>query len=276
MLNRRILTASLLLGVLGLCLFLPLDWLFPTFVVLVLGLGSWEWTRLAGVDQHPLRFLYVAVNFLLLLGAALVYDHLLPQVYRLSLFSFWFWVLLIPLLVRYPRYTQALRSSWLTALAGTIILLSTSTGLLWLKMQAGGEWLVLMLIGIVAMADTGAYFAGKALGRRKLAENISPGKTFEGVYGGLIANFIFGIVLSSALRLDVEQSFLLFVVIFSTDLFSVLGDLLESALKRYRGLKDSGKWLPGHGGILDRIDGLCAATPCFVLGNSLLQGGVFG
>lgn len=271
MANQRVVTATAIVIVLLACVFMPWEWPFAAFVVLVLGLGSWEWSRLIGLSRYFQRVAYVAVNFLILLGASLIYEELAQQVQKLSFFAFWFWLLLVPLVIRYPETAGFFRKPVLTAGAGTIILLSSATGLLWLRMQPDGQWLVMLLIGIVALADTGAYYVGRRLGKHKLAEGVSPGKTFEGVYGGLTANFCLGVVLSVALQLSVEQSFVLFITIFATDMLSVVGDLVESALKRSCGVKDSGNSLPGHGGVLDRVDGLLAATPCFVLGTSFLQ-----
>lgn len=271
MANQRVLTATAIVVVLLACVFAPWQWPFTAFVVLVLGVGSWEWSRLIGLSSQIQRTAYVALNFLLLLGASQIYEELAQQVQKLSFFAFWFWLLLVPLVIRYPKTAGFFRKPVLTAAAGTVVLLSSSTGLLWLRMQPEGQWLVLLLIGIVAVADTGAYYVGRRLGKHKLAVGVSPGKTFEGVYGGLIANFCLGVVLSVFLQLSVEQSFVLFITIFATDMLSVVGDLVESALKRSCGVKDSGNSLPGHGGVLDRIDGLIAATPCFVLGVSFLQ-----
>ncbi len=271
MINQRVMTATLLLALLSICLFVPVRWPFTLFVIVVLGLGSWEWSRLAGMTQPLWRVGYILLNFSLLLCAAVFSQQLEPHVYKLSFFAFWFWMLLIPLIVRFPRTAGLFRKPALTLAAGTVILLAAATGLLWLRMQPQGQWLVILLIGVVALADTGAYYAGRQFGRHKLAAGVSPGKTFEGVYGGLIANFALGVILSLVLQLSVEQSFVLFVTIFATDLLSVIGDLFESALKRSCGLKDSGNSLPGHGGVLDRVDGLLAATPCFVLGTSFLQ-----
>lgn len=271
MANQRVVTATAIVIVLLACVFAPWEWPFAVFVVVVLGVGSWEWSRLVGLTNRVLRTGYVAINFLLLLGASQIYEELAQQVQKLSFFAFWFWLLLIPLVVRYPQTAGFFREPLLTAGAGTIILLSSATGLLWLRMQPEGQWLVMLLIGVVAVADTGAYYVGRRIGKHKLAEGVSPGKTFEGVYGGLTANFCLGVVLSIALQLSVEQSFVLFITIFATDMLSVIGDLVESALKRSCGVKDSGNSLPGHGGVLDRVDGLLAATPCFVLGTSFLQ-----
>ena len=126
-----------------------------------------------------------------------------------------------------------------------------------------GEWLIMIVVLIVAFADIGAYFSGRAFGKHKLATNVSPKKTWEGLVGGVVANLIFVAVL--LVTLNVDHGPMLLGLVMITVLASVLGDLLESMVKRHRGIKDSGNILPGHGGILDRLDSLTAALPVFTL-----------
>ena len=126
----------------------------------------------------------------------------------------------------------------------------------------------LSLITLVAAADVGAYFSGKKFGKHKLAELVSPNKTWEGVIGGLISCFLIAsilYVLKSALQAEAINWLLLLILPLLVSSFSVIGDLFESMLKRVRGLKDSGNILPGHGGILDRIDGLVSTAPVYML-----------
>jgi phosphatidate cytidylyltransferase len=115
------------------------------------------------------------------------------------------------------------------------------------------------------VADIGAYFAGRAFGKAKLAPRVSPGKSWAGVWGGLAAVAVFAVVVSQAASAPLEQTLLLVIASLVTGFVSVLGDLLESMLKRFRGIKDSSQLLPGHGGIMDRIDSLTAAIPVFAL-----------
>ncbi|WP_197019076.1 phosphatidate cytidylyltransferase [Thioalkalivibrio sp. HK1] len=134
-----------------------------------------------------------------------------------------------------------------------------------------GQWRLLFILLLVWVADTGAYFFGRIFGRRPLAENTSPGKSIEGVAGGLVA--VIALMLATGLfvewsRMQMLVFVSLAVVVF---LFSVLGDLFESLAKRHRGIKDSGRLLPGHGGILDRMDSLSAAAPAFVVGLEILR-----
>jgi len=132
-----------------------------------------------------------------------------------------------------------------------------------LRRGADGPELVLALLAIIWAADAGAYFAGRQWGRRKLAPRISPGKSWEGLTGGLLGGVVAALIASLWCQTSVTVLVPLAVV---TVVFSVLGDLLESRLKRAAGAKDSGRIIPGHGGLLDRIDSLCAAAPIFALG----------
>jgi len=136
-------------------------------------------------------------------------------------------------------------------------------GLFFIRSHDQGSWLVLLLVAIVACADIGAYFAGKRFGRHRLAATVSPGKSWEGFVGGLFASVIFALIVGQVWA-PTERLWLLALVA-PTALVSVVGDLLESMVKRHRGVKDSGLILPGHGGVLDRVDGITAAVPVFAL-----------
>lgn len=261
--NQRIITAVCLIAVILAALFLPLG-LFPFLIILLLGTSAWEWSRLAGIVNRSSRIAYVAALVSLMLALFWFQDDITGFAFRLSSLMFWFWILVIPLLLRFPDTRPLFQNRIFSSILGAIILLSTSSGLLWLESQEHGAWLVLCLFAIVANADSGAYFAGRKWGSHKLAPEISPGKSLEGVYGGMVVNFLFSMLLVFGLNLDPQASFFIVLLVLLTSLFSVEGDLLESAIKRSQGVKDSGSILPGHGGVLDRIDGICAATPCFI------------
>jgi len=142
--------------------------------------------------------------------------------------------------------------------------LPTWSGLVFLKQQDITGWLIIWLVAIVAIADIGAYFAGVRFGKHKLAPQISPGKSWEGVAGGVAGNILFSILLGFCLQASVFEHVFLVVGMVCVGFFSILGDLFESMMKRHRGVKDSGRLLPGYGGILDRIDGWTVAVPVFV------------
>jgi phosphatidate cytidylyltransferase len=129
-----------------------------------------------------------------------------------------------------------------------------------------GPLLVMYLLSLIWVADSGAYFSGRAWGKRKLAPSVSPGKSWEGVGGGALLSLAYAVGAAQVLGLPGNQWPLFVVLSLVTVLFSVLGDLTESMFKRHAGIKDSGTLLPGHGGVLDRIDSVTAAAPVFVVG----------
>ena len=156
-------------------------------------------------------------------------------------------------------------------LAGLITLVPPWMALAWLHGHSGeGPVLTLFMLVLIWVADSGAYFAGRRWGRVKLAPHISPGKTREGVYGALAGATVCGLAMSMMQEFGVLHILLFTTLCIVTTVFSVVGDLFESLVKRRRGVKDSGTVLPGHGGILDRIDSLTAAAPIFALGVSAL------
>lgn len=134
-----------------------------------------------------------------------------------------------------------------------------------IKALPDGEWLILLLLLLVWGADTGAYFTGRALGKRKLMPRVSPGKTLEGVYGGLVVCVVIAAIYAFFRELSLNSAVFLMLLAVLTAVASVLGDLFESMFKRERGIKDSGTLLPGHGGVLDRIDSITAAAPIFFI-----------
>jgi phosphatidate cytidylyltransferase len=152
-----------------------------------------------------------------------------------------------------------------------VVLLPAWIGLAYLRLDQAGSWLILYVIALVACADIGAYFAGRAFGRHKMAPAVSPGKTLEGLAGGITAVALFALLISAiALPAAISPSAFLLLSM-ATALASVLGDLVESMVKRHRGVKDSGTLLPGHGGVLDRIDSLAAAIPVFAFGMVIVH-----
>jgi phosphatidate cytidylyltransferase len=172
------------------------------------------------------------------------------------------WAVALLWVQTYPQSALLWGYRLIRAAMGLLVLVPAWVALTFVRAQEQGAWLLLLMAAIVACADIGGYFTGRRWGRRKLALAVSPGKTWEGFAGGVVANLLLALVL----WLVIGGSFLLFLaLILPASLVSVLGDLLESMLKRHRGIKDSSALLPGHGGVLDRIDSLTAAAPVFAL-----------
>lgn len=268
MLKQRIITAVILapLAIAGFVL-LEGGW-FALFIGAVVTLGAWEWARLAGETRQTGRVIYALVFAVLLLG---LYWANLPA----PLFFFpaliW-WLFAAVMVVRYPRGSELWAGSMLPRIFGLLILLPAWYGLIWLREAANGLWLIMALMVLVWAADIGAYFAGKTWGKRKLMPNVSPGKTIEGFLGGLVFTQLLMLVVVLYLGWSLGSVLLALLGAALVVAFSVVGDLTESLFKRDQGLKDSSSLLPGHGGVLDRIDSLTAAIPVFALCWLLLGG----
>ena len=266
MLRQRIIT-SLVLAPLALAgvFLLPLPG-FALFVTIVISLSAWEWANLSGCKGKLVQGLYTAF-----VGICCGLSLYIPPLWLLWLAALWWFTALI-LVKQYPASEKMVASRPLRLVTGLFTLVPAWFGLYQLKLMNDGAWLILTLLVIVWAADCGAYFAGKRFGRVKLIERVSPKKTLEGMVGGVL----FAVLVVSLVTLLSSVSFFqgvsLLAVTVITVLVSVLGDLWESVLKRGRGLKDSGSLLPGHGGMLDRIDSLTAAIPIFTLYVVLVRG----
>jgi phosphatidate cytidylyltransferase len=249
-------------GLLALILFAPAAWTAVIVVAAIL-VGAWEWSGFLRVGAFAPRITYVLLTALLLSGGWWLAG--LPGGLRgvLIVAAVWWlaalgWILFAPL--RGGR--------WAAILAGWLTLVPAGVALLWFSLDPayGVRWLLYVLL-LVWAADTGAYFAGRAFGHRKLAPLVSPGKTWEGVVGGLL---LAGLLAACAAQVLGKPTFSFTVLSLFVAAFSVVGDLSESMFKRHAGLKDSGHLIPGHGGMLDRIDSITAAAPLVLLVNGLL------
>jgi phosphatidate cytidylyltransferase len=278
MLLKRILTASVLAFLIALAVFkLPMEY-FSLVIGLITLLAAWEWSNLAGMTSLFKRILFLLVLILPMLGIQF-WTQILeliaqtvdwPDVRDYSGILEWlvippvlFWILVMILIRNAPSgvLNLTLKTGY-KALIGWFILLSAWMFLSRLRALYGTEMTMYFLI-LIWVADISAYFAGKKWGTTKLAPDISPGKTVAGMYGALISGLVCAVVLSLiyGFQLMIASDFVLLSVL--TVLISIYGDLFVSVAKRQRGVKDSGSLLPGHGGVLDRIDSMIAAIPFF-------------
>ena len=260
MLRQRILTAAWLIPLALFGLFGLDGEGFRLFTAAVVLLAAWEWANLAGIAAPGRRLLVVAslAGLLALCWASGAV---------LSTWPLWLgalgWLVNLYWVTGYPARLAQWGSTGMRLAMGLWVLLPTWVGFSVLR-ESGAAWLLFVLL-LVWGADIGAYFVGRALGRHKLAPRVSPGKTWEGVAGGLAVTTLLAIGFASWQGLGLAGGLLLLLATALVTLASVLGDLLESMLKRHRGIKDSSQLLPGHGGVLDRVDSLTAAVPLFAL-----------
>ncbi|MFJ9989216.1 phosphatidate cytidylyltransferase [Pseudomonas putida] len=261
MLKQRIITALILLPIALGGFFLLNGADFALFIGFVVTLGAWEWARLAGLMAQPLRIAYAAV-----VAGALMVLYLMPDLapWVLGASVIW-WGLATWLVLTYPRSGELWSSAACRLLIGLLVLLPAWQGLLLLKHWPLGNGLILAVMVLVWAADIGAYFSGRAFGKRKLAPHVSPGKSWEGVYGGMAVSLLITLVVGLVRDWGLGQLLLGLVGAVIVVMSSVVGDLTESMFKRREGIKDSSNLLPGHGGVLDRIDSLTAAIPMFAV-----------
>ena len=261
MLKQRIITALILLPI-ALCGFFLLEGsAFALFIGLVVTLGGWEWARLAGFNEQSMRVAYAAA-----VALRLFVMHLLPGLapWILGASVLW-WGIATYLVLTYPRSSDHWASAACKLVIGLLILLPAWQGLVLIKQEPLGNWLIMAVMVLVWGADIGAYFSGRAFGKRKLAPLVSPGKSWEGVYGGLALSLIITVLVGFFRDWTVAELFKGLIGAALIVFISVVGDLTESMFKRQSGIKDSSNLLPGHGGVLDRIDSLTAAIPVFAV-----------
>ncbi len=266
-LKKRVITAVILLPVvLGGVIVLPTPYFAVLLALAVLG-GAWEWAGMAGWPTVQGRIVYVAAFALALLSTAGLALNPIGSAVVICIGLAW-WSVALAMVWRYQaRGSVGVAPKWLRALVGWMVLLPA-----WVSMvvlhghDEQGVYLVLTLLAVIWSADIAAYFVGRRWGRRRLASRVSPGKSLEGAMGGLVAVLATGVVAGFAFGLAGGELWLFLILCLATASISVLGDLAESLFKRQVGLKDSGNLLPGHGGVLDRIDSLTAAAPLFTAG----------
>jgi len=265
MLAQRVLTAIPLAAlIIWILLFQPTSVVF-WLLFLVTGIAGYEWAMLCQ-NSKPFAIGYVVIiASLFWICFKLDVAGMRYLVYA----SVTWWILVTIIMFRYKPVQKQDFSIWKLGV-GLLVVPSAALAMALLhEGRQGPQWLLYGLM-LVWVADIGAYFSGKQFGRHKLAQAISPGKTLEGVIGAVVAVLVYTIVAAVYFRLDSTKTVSLLILSIPLTLVSISGDLFESILKREKGVKDSGKLLPGHGGMLDRIDSVLAAMPVFYLGRELI------
>ena len=262
-LAQRILTAIPLLAGLLLLLFVAPLWVAVWVTAAVMVLGAWEWAAFLGLRSLPARAVCGAGMAMLLAGAG----WLVPGVVSLHVLlwaALLWWAIAFLWILRYPTAIPPV----LAGISGVLVLVPSWLALVAiLRVPSRGPALALLSFSIIFAADIGAYFAGRRFGRVKLAPQVSPGKTWEGLIGGVLLAAV--VAAGGGLLLGLSPGVMVPVGL-GVAALSVVGDLTESMFKRSVGAKDSGQLIPGHGGVLDRIDSITAAMPLFALALSWL------
>ena len=275
--TRTRLLAALVMAPLAIAaiLLLPTEWMMVLAAVVFLA-GLWEWFDLAEIDDTLSRTVLLIANLGLMVAivwasrSSTGFTFVLLQL--ATVIGVVWWLLALAWLGRYQfasdhdTYARVFKLA-----AGALSVIPAWCALAWIHASEpnGHRWL-LTALAIVWAADTGAYFAGRKLGQHKLAPRVSPNKTWEGLLGGVLAGTAAGLIFALIAGATAAQLPAVALVALAAVLFSVVGDLFESLLKRHANVKDSGHLIPGHGGILDRIDGVLAALPVFALGKAVL------
>ena len=267
MFKQRFATASILALLFASALVFFSTHAFVTFMMLIVLVAGWEWSDLSRIKSKFGKVLFLVglfislmltANYLSILGQ---YDQLLG--YQICFAAMVLWAVIFLWLQGYPSSAILWSPRPIMIVLGIALLTATWVALASIISLENGRFLLLLAVGIIVLADVGGYIVGKTFGRHKLAPTISPGKTWEGLFGGMALQGL--LVLLLALIFTDINLLNLCLLVFPVAICSVIGDLFESMLKRQRGIKDSSNLLPGHGGVLDRLDGVMPALPMFFI-----------
>ncbi|BBB22235.1 phosphatidate cytidylyltransferase [Abyssogena phaseoliformis symbiont OG214] len=266
MLIQRIITALILAPLFVWAIFAMPNHYFAQLLLVFVALGAWEFSRLIKFKRWIVRLLLVAG----IVACALIIQNNAQIIAFVLYLSVLWWMVNLYWVLSYPNKTNLWFNPLIVRIiSGVLLLVPTWVALITLQQQYSAEYFLLLML-IIWGADSGAYFTGKAIGKQKLAPKVSPGKSIEGVIGGIGVALVVMVMFLQYQNIAINQylSYLLLTIVVAS--VSVLGDLFESLFKRVSNIKDSGRILPGHGGVLDRIDSLTAAAPFFLLGLNLI------
>ncbi len=237
------------------------DFWYGMLLLVATGCCAWEWSTLGNLADQSSR---VVFSVMVTLAAALAMWFSGAELLKLPvLIAVLSWIAIVLDLYVRPTVAKSVGVRWPLLLLAAFILIVSVTSLFWLRKELSATFIV-FVVALVAAADIGAYFSGRKFGKNKLAVDISSGKTIEGAVGGMLAAIALTVVFVAFFSIDQPSVFALIVFSLIAAVFSIAGDLFISRAKRTSGVKDSGNLLPGHGGVLDRFDGLLAAIPWMV------------
>ncbi len=275
MLKQRVITALTLTPFVIWGVFSLPAFYFTLFVLIVVALASWEWAHLSGIANIFSKLIYViaAVISLMLLVWYLEITH--DDFYILLYISIFWWLYRVVRILTFRAPGSAAAStvgklSLATALSSIVALIIPFYAILYLRDVYSFHGYLFYLLMLIWSVDVFAYFFGKYLGKNKLAPHVSPSKTWEGVYGALVATVFAAVIGAFSFGFTLNEGLIFFALSLVVVVASIFGDLSESLYKRQNAVKDSGNLLPGHGGMLDRVDSLSAAAPFYVSGLSVL------
>lgn len=271
MLKQRIITAAILIPFVILSLIYASAQGFTIGLAAVLLIATFEWNNFVNYKNKINGWIFSFIVTASFLYLEFVADSQFIH-YAIYLSLVW-WFISLPLLMSFPfKPTHLLQQKPAKVIVGFIVLLATFLALNLLRnsIEYGISYVLYLLI-IIWIADSGAYFAGRAWGKHKLIPNVSPGKSWEGVAGAVVATTIAAFFALDLLNINSSQSLAFIAITLVTVAYSIVGDLSESMFKRMANVKDSGNILPGHGGILDRIDSLMSGLPVFLAGLWLME-----
>jgi len=276
----RVLTALTLLplAISGI-IFLPTSY-FAIILALIFAIGAHEWTKISQLSGSLSKIFITTV----LVGFWLLWEFIINSASLtliVNLLALTFWLGATYLVIQYPNKSEHWAANTLLSFVfGLLVLLPSWFALValksievfhWDSIEMAGSGLLLVLMCTVWIADTGAYFTGRKWGNRKLIPHVSPGKTRAGAYGAIVLATFFLAIFSMILGNQISSTMIIILLTIIIVVFSIVGDLFESMFKRQSGIKDSGSILPGHGGILDRIDSITAAGPIFCCAILLME-----
>lgn len=264
LLKKRIFTSLVLAPIVLYIVFAFNSEAFALISAIIVLIAAYEWARLIGCNKTWRRLFYT-----LLMLMALVMLPLVLKQWLLPIAACW-WVMAFFIIIYYPKSIKILDNKPVKAVTGLLVLSPCWVAFNILHAATNGAIYMLCLLLLVWIMDISAYFVGSYYGKRKLIAKVSPGKTVEGLIGGMVATMCAGIIMGMVLKLPMAHCAYWLILVVITAVGAVIGDLFISVMKRKAGVKDSGQLLPGHGGLLDRIDSLIAAAPLFTLGVLLL------